>query len=172
MWKTGHSLIKAKMKSEQAVLAGEMSGHMFFADRYFGYDDAIYASCRLVEILAKSTLSLSALVADLPNTSVTPEIRVDVSDSIKFELVRHVQNRLADSMKTRQELGPAKLVVRDVVTIDGVRAIFDEGWGLIRASNTQPALVLRFEAASPERLTMIRTVIEGELAAAKQAFDC
>ena len=172
MWKTGHSLIKAKMKSEQAVLAGEMSGHMFFADRYFGYDDAIYASCRLVEILAKTTRPLSALVADLPKTSVTPEIRVDVSDSIKFELVRHVQDRLADCTKTREELGPAKLVVRDVVTIDGVRAIFDDGWGLIRASNTQPALVLRFEATSPERLATIRAVIEGELAAAKQALGC
>jgi phosphomannomutase/phosphoglucomutase len=172
MWKTGHSLIKAKMKSEHAVLAGEMSGHMFFADRYFGYDDAIYASCRLVEILAKTTRSLSALVADLPKTSVTPEIRVDVSDSIKFELVRHVQDRLADCTKTREELGPAKLVVRDVVTIDGVRAIFDDGWGLIRASNTQPALVLRFEATSPERLATIRTVIEGELTAAKQALGC
>ena len=172
MWKTGHSLIKAKMKSEQAVLAGEMSGHMFFADRYFGYDDAIYASCRLVEILAKTTRPLSALVADLPKTSVTPEIRVDVSDAIKFELVRHVQDRLADCAKTREELGPAKLVVREVVTIDGVRAIFDEGWGLIRASNTQPALVLRFEATSPERLAAIRAVIESELAAAKQALGC
>jgi phosphomannomutase/phosphoglucomutase len=170
MWKTGHSLIKAKMKSEHAVLAGEMSGHMFFADRYFGYDDAIYASCRLVEILAKTTRSLSALVADLPKTSVTPEIRVDVSDSVKFELVRHVQDRLADCAKTREELGPAKLVIRDVVTIDGVRAIFDDGWGLIRASNTQPALVLRFEATLPERLATIRAVIEGELTAAKQAL--
>jgi phosphomannomutase/phosphoglucomutase len=172
MWKTGHSLIKAKMKIEHAVLAGEMSGHMFFADRYFGYDDAIYASCRLVEILAKTTRSLSALVADLPNTSVTPEIRVDVSDSIKFELVRQVQNRLADCAKTREELGQAKLVIREVVTIDGVRAIFDDGWGLIRASNTQPALVLRFEATSPDRLVAIRTAIEGELAAAKQALGC
>ena len=172
MWKTGHSLIKAKMKSEHAVLAGEMSGHMFFADRYFGYDDAIYASCRLVEILAKTTYSLSALVGNLPKTSVTPEIRVDVSDAIKFELVRHVQERLADCAKTREELGPAKLAVRDVVTIDGVRAIFDDGWGLIRASNTQPALVLRFEATSPERLAMIRTVIEGELLTAKQALGC
>jgi phosphomannomutase/phosphoglucomutase len=172
MWKTGHSLIKAKMKSEHAVLAGEMSGHMFFADRYFGYDDAIYASCRLVEILAKTTRSLSALVADLPNTSVTPEIRVDVSDSIKFELVRQVQGRLADCAKTREELGSAKLVIRDVVTIDGVRAIFDDGWGLIRASNTQPALVLRFEAASPEQLIAIRTVIEDELDMAKQTLGC
>jgi phosphomannomutase/phosphoglucomutase len=160
------------MKSEHAVLAGEMSGHMFFADRYFGYDDAIYASCRLVEILAKTTRPLSALVADLPKTSVTPEIRVDVSDVIKFELVRHVQERLADCMKTREELGPAKLVVRDIVTIDGVRAIFEEGWGLIRASNTQPALVLRFEATSPERLATIRVVIEGELARAKKSLGC
>ncbi|MBI5314512.1 MAG: phosphomannomutase/phosphoglucomutase [Nitrospirae bacterium] len=170
MWKTGHSLIKTKMKSEQAVLAGEMSGHMFFADRYFGYDDAIYASCRLVEILAKTTRPLSSLVADLPKTTVTPEIRVDVSDSIKFELVRHVQDRLADCAKTRQELGLAKLVIRDLVTIDGVRATFNDGWGLIRASNTQPALVLRFEASSPERLAAIRGVIEAELTAAQQAL--
>ena len=95
MWKTGHSLIKSKMKQEQAVLAGEMSGHMFFADRYFGYDDAIYASCRLVEILTKTTSPLSALVADLPKTAVTPEIRVDTSDAIKFELVKRVQERLS-----------------------------------------------------------------------------
>ena len=172
MWKTGHSLIKAKMKTEQAVLAGEMSGHMFFADRYFGYDDAIYASCRLVEILAKTTQPLSALVADLPKTSVTPEIRVDVSDAIKFTLVRQVQDRLALCLKTREALGPSKSVLRDVITIDGVRAIFDDGWGLIRASNTQPALVLRFEATSPERLAAIRAVIEGELRAAQQTLGC
>jgi len=172
MWKTGHSLIKAKMKTEQAVLAGEMSGHMFFADRYFGYDDAIYASCRLVEILAKTTQPLSALVADLPKTSVTPEIRVDVSDAIKFTLVRLVQDRLALCLKTREALGPSKSVLRDVITIDGVRAIFDDGWGLIRASNTQPALVLRFEATSPERLAAIRAVIEGELRVAQQTLGC
>ncbi|MEY4705671.1 MAG: Phosphomannomutase/phosphoglucomutase, partial [Nitrospirota bacterium] len=123
-------------------------------------------------ILAKTPRPLSALVADLPKTFVTPEIRVDVSDSIKFELVRHVQERLAACTKTCEELGPAKLVIREVVTIDGVRAIFDEGWGLIRASNTQPALVLRFEATSPERLATIRAVIEGELLAAKQALGC
>ncbi len=172
MWKTGHSLIKAKMKIEQAVLAGEMSGHMFFADRYFGYDDAIYASCRLVEILAKTPQPLSALVADLPKTSVTPEIRVDVSDTVKFTLVRQVQDRLALCLKTREPLGPSKSVLRDVITIDGVRAIFDDGWGLIRASNTQPALVLRFEATSPERLAAIRAVIEGELRAAQQTLGC
>ena len=108
MWKTGHSLIKAKMKSEKAVLAGEMSGHMFFADRYFGYDDAIYASCRLVEILAKTGKSLSSLVADLPVTSVTPEIRVDTPDTIKFELVKRVQDRLAGYVKSREPIGPKK----------------------------------------------------------------
>jgi len=112
------------------------------------------------------------LVADLPKTSVTPEIRVDVSDSIKFTLVRQVQGRLAVCLDTRETLGPSKLVLRDVITIDGVRAIFHDGWGLIRASNTQPALVLRFEAISPERLATIRAVIEGELAAAQQSLGC
>src|SRR6185503_6194708 len=172
MWKTGHSLIKAKMKSEQAVLAGEMSGHMFFADRYFGYDDAFYASCRLAEILAKTGKSLSALVADLPPTAVTPEIRVDTPDAIKFQLVEQVQERFTGYVRSRQPIGPGKDIVREVVTIDGVRAIFDDGWGLIRASNTQPALVLRFEANSSDRLVAIRTVIEGELAKAKQALGC
>ena len=167
MWKTGHSLIKAKMKSENAVLAGEMSGHMFFADRYFGYDDAIYASCRLVEILAKTGKPLSSLVADLPMTSVTPEIRVDTPDTIKFELVKRVQERLAGYAQSGQPIGPNKFIVREVVTIDGVRAIFEDGWGLIRASNTQPALVLRFEARSPDRLAAIRAVVEGELAEVK-----
>ena len=171
MWKTGHSLIKAKMKSEKAVLAGEMSGHMFFADRYFGYDDAIYASCRPIEILAKTGKPLSALVADLPVTSVTPEIRVDTPDAIKFDLVKKVQDRLTAYAKSRQPIGPHRFIVRDVVTIDGVRAIFEDGWGLIRASNTQPALVLRFEATSPERLAAIRAVVEGELAEVKRTFD-
>ena len=170
MWKTGHSLIKAKMKSERAVLAGEMSGHMFFADRYFGYDDAIYASCRLVEILAKTGKPLSSLVADLPKTSVTPEIRVDTPDTVKFELVKQVQHRLTGYVQSRQPIGPNKFVVREVVTIDGVRAIFDDGWGLIRASNTQPALVLRFEATSSDRLAAIRAAVEGELAEVKRTM--
>lgn len=170
MWKTGHSLIKAKMKKESAVLAGEMSGHMFFADRYFGYDDAIYASCRLVEILAKRSQPLSALVADLPKTTVTPEIRVDMPDTAKFDVVRRIQAKFEGFLKTKQGLGQSKLVLRDVVTIDGVRAIFDDGWGLVRASNTQPALVLRFEATSPERLTVIRAIVEGELAEARRAL--
>ncbi len=171
MWKTGHSLIKSKMKSEKAVLAGEMSGHMFFADRYFGYDDAIYASCRLIEILAKTAKPLSALVADLPQTSVTPELRVDTPDTIKFDVVKLVHERLAGYLKSRQGLGQHKLTLRDLVTIDGVRAIFDDGWGLIRASNTQPALVLRFEAMSPERLAVIRAAVEGELAEVQRTLS-
>jgi phosphomannomutase/phosphoglucomutase len=163
MWKTGHSLIKAKMKAESAVLAGEMSGHMFFADRYFGYDDAIYASCRLVEILAKSGKPLSQLLADLPRTSVTPEIRVDCPDTIKFELVKHVQSKFLEYARSGGLPRDPALRIREVLTLDGVRVVFDEGWGLIRASNTQPALVLRFEASSPEALTTIRTLIEREL---------
>ena len=164
MWKTGHSLIKAKMKEESAVLAGEMSGHMFFADRYFGYDDAVYASCRLVEILSKKQTALSSLVADLPKTIVTPEIRVDLPDAVKFDVMRSIQAKFAEYLQNGRALGPTKLMLRDVITIDGVRAIFDGGWGLIRASNTQPALVLRFEAISLDRMTAIRALIESELA--------
>jgi phosphomannomutase/phosphoglucomutase len=168
MWKTGHSLIKAKMKEESAVLAGEMSGHMFFADRYFGYDDAVYASCRLVEILAKGAEPLSALVSDLPKTVVTPEIRVDLPDTVKFDVVQRIQARLAGYLKANQSFGPAKLTLRDLITIDGVRAVFDGGWGLIRASNTQPALVLRFEALSSERMDAIRACLEEEMAEAQR----
>lgn len=170
MWKTGHSVLKAKMKEEHAVLAGEMSGHMFFADRYFGYDDAIYASCRLVEILAKKRKPLSSLLADLPITAVTPEIRVDCSDDVKFTLVEKVTKRFLDLKKTPDPTRP-QLVVRDVVTIDGIRVRFDDGWGLIRASNTQPALVLRFEANSQDRLNTIRTYLEGELDACQRALE-
>ncbi|TAJ08922.1 MAG: phosphomannomutase/phosphoglucomutase [Nitrospirae bacterium] len=170
MWKTGHSLIKAKMKTESAVLAGEMSGHMFFADRYFGYDDAIYASCRLVEILAKNKQPLSALLADLPATSVTPEIRVDCPDHVKFDLVGQVQARLLAYAKAGRAPGEKGLVIRDVVTIDGIRVMFEDGWGLIRASNTQPALVLRFEASSPQRLDVIRALIESELDQARRTL--
>ena len=172
MWKTGHSLIKSKMKEESAVLAGEMSGHMFFADRYFGYDDAVYASCRLVEILAKSQQRLSALVADLPHTVVTPEIRVDLPDAVKFEVVERVKQRFAEYVRTKEEVGPNRLVLRDLITIDGVRAIFADGWGLIRASNTQPALVLRVEASSSNQLNAIRALIDHELAEATRALGC
>ena len=149
MWKAGHSLIKAKMKEEKAVLAGEMSGHMFFADRYFGYDDAVYASCRLIEILAKAGRPLSTLLADLPLTVSTPEIRVDCPDDVKFRVVEEAKKQLAREHK--------------IIDIDGVRVLFPEGWGLIRASNTQPALVLRFEATSEAALQKIRDVVESQV---------
>jgi phosphomannomutase/phosphoglucomutase len=172
MWKTGHSLIKAKMKEESAVLAGEMSGHMFFADRYFGYDDAVYASCRLVEILANAQQPLSALLSDLPPSAVTPEIRVDLPDAVKFDVVERIRKKFVECLKTQQGLGPKKLLLRDLITIDGVRAIFEEGWGLIRASNTQPALVLRFEALSSAHLDVIQTLIEDELKEARRTLGC
>ncbi len=167
MWKTGHSVMKAKMKEEKAALAGEISGHMFFADRYFGYDDAIYASCRLIEILSKTQAPFSSLLADLPSTQVTPEIRVECPDDVKFQVVEEIRNRLvaAAGQSQAHNAHPAGPAISEVVTLDGVRVSFDDGWGLIRASNTQPALVLRFEATTTERLQAIRTYLEGELEA-------
>jgi phosphomannomutase/phosphoglucomutase len=162
MWKTGHSIIKAKMKEEKALLAGEMSGHLFFADRYYGYDDAIYASCRLIEILVKQKKPLSSLLADIPQTVVTPEIRVDCSDEQKFPLVESVKERLRNVANT-QDPRTSALPIREIITIDGVRVRFDEGWGLIRASNTQPALVLRFEASSQGHLSQIKDYLERQL---------
>ncbi|MCG6911593.1 MAG: phosphomannomutase/phosphoglucomutase [Deltaproteobacteria bacterium] len=149
MWKTGHSLIKQKMKEEKAELAGEMSGHIFFADRYFGFDDAVYASCRLLEILSATGKKLSELLADVPETYTTPEIRVECPDHIKFNVVRKVTAYFRERY--------------DVIDIDGVRVLFPDGWGLVRASNTQPALVLRFEAMSAERLDEIKELVEGVL---------
>ncbi len=146
MWKTGHSLIKTKMKQENAALAGEMSGHIFFADRYLGYDDAVYASCRLLELMAASGKSLSGLLTDIPQTFTTPEIRVECPDEEKFDLVARV------TAYFKKEY--------NVVDIDGVRVLFDDGWGLVRASNTQPALVLRFEAMTEARLAQIRSLVE------------
>jgi phosphomannomutase/phosphoglucomutase len=149
MWKAGHSLIKGKMKEAHALLAGEMSGHIFFADRYFGYDDAIYASLRLLEILSETGKRIGDLLADVPKTFTTPEIRVDCPDGIKFGVVETAREHFS---KTHA-----------INAIDGVRISFGDGWGLIRASNTQPVLVLRFEANSPERLTVIRQTVEGVL---------
>ncbi len=151
MWKTGHSLIKKKMKEEGAALAGEMSGHMFFADRYLGYDDATYASLRLLEILSGTGKPLSALLSDVPETFTTPEIRVECPDDRKFAVVK----KITAYFKNRF----------NVIDIDGVRVLFGDGWGLVRASNTQPALVLRFEAASRARLKEIQTMMESVLAA-------
>ncbi|MDQ5987769.1 MAG: Phosphomannomutase/phosphoglucomutase [Syntrophus sp. SKADARSKE-3] len=149
MWKAGHSLIKGKMKEEHALLAGEMSGHLFFADRYFGYDDAIYASLRLLEILSESGKKISEIMSDVPKTFATPEIRVDCRDDIKFKVVADVTERLRKSYP--------------VIDIDGVRVLLEDGWGLIRASNTQPVLVLRFEASTEARRDAIREMIEKTL---------
>ncbi|ABW66981.1 phosphomannomutase/phosphoglucomutase [Desulfosudis oleivorans] len=146
MWKTGHSLIKAKMKEEKAALAGEMSGHIFFADRYLGYDDAIYSSCRLLELIADAGNPISSLLSDIPKTFTTPEIRVECPDDKKFDLVKRVTEHFRKTHK--------------VVDIDGVRVLFDDGWGLVRASNTQPALVMRFEAMSEDRLAEIQKLVE------------
>ena len=168
MWKTGHSVIKAKMKEEKALLAGEMSGHLFFADRYFGYDDAIYASCRLVEVLVQKKSPLSSLLSDVPQTVVTPEIRVDCPDDQKFLLVEAVTQHLQSF--SASEYNDSTLMIRDIITIDGIRVTFDDGWGLIRASNTQPALVLRFEADSEENLSKIRDFMEKQLSFVQSTF--
>lgn len=155
MYRTGHSLIKAKMKEEKALLGGEMSGHMFFADRYFGYDDATYAGARLLEILSHTGRKISDLLADLPETHNTPEIRVDCPEEHKFEIVRRTRDYFCRHYRT--------------VTVDGARVLLDGGWGLVRASNTQPVLVLRFEAESVERLKQIRELIEGKLEEIKRS---
>ena len=155
MWKAGHSLIKAKMKETHAQLAGEMSGHIFFKHRYFGFDDAVYSSARLLEILTHADRPLSALLADVPKTHASPEIRFDVPEERKFALVR----RSTELLRTAGH---------DIIDVDGVRVTFPDGWGLIRASNTQPLLVLRFEARTPERLREIQALIEGTVARAQR----
>ncbi len=147
MWKTGHSLIKAKMKEEKALLAGEMSGHMFFNDRWYGFDDAIYAGARAIEILSLSKKTPAELLSDLPPSFTTPEIRVDCPDEIKFEVVE----------KSKRAFESRGLKVNG---IDGARVEFEDGWGLVRASNTQPVLVFRFEAVSEKRLNEIRKIVE------------
>ena len=154
MYKTGHSLIKAKMKQAHAELAGEMSGHMFFADRYYGFDDALYAACRLLEIVAKSGKPLSAQLEGVPKTVSTPELRVDCPDDKKFLVVEKV----GEIVRRRHQ----------VVDVDGVRVPFAHGWGLVRASNTQPVLVMRFEATSEKLLKEYQAEIEEIVERAKK----
>jgi phosphomannomutase / phosphoglucomutase len=149
MWKAGHSLIKAKMKEEHAELAGEMSGHIFFAHRWLGFDDGIYSSGRLLELLSRTDAPMSSLLADVPKTYSTPELRVDCPEDKKFELVRRAQAWFSARYQA--------------VTVDGVRVVFPDGWGLVRASNTQPILVLRFEATSEARLAEIRALVEQQV---------
>jgi len=155
MWKVGHSLIKARMKQTGAALAGEMSGHMFFAHRWLGFDDAIYAGARLIELLSRSDKTLAELAAELPVMINTPELRIDCPDDKKFAVVAEVTARLR-----------ADPAVAKVVDVDGVRASFAGGWGLVRASNTQPALVMRCEAISAPRLVEIKAALEAHVAAA------
>lgn len=150
MWKAGHSLIKAKMKETHAALAGEMSGHIFFADRWFGFDDAIYSGARLLEILSNSDKPLSQYLTDLPHVISTPEIRREVTEERKFAIVRELTETFKGTHK--------------VIDVDGARILFDKGWGLVRASNTQPLLVLRFEATDEESLNQIQETVEGKLA--------
>jgi phosphomannomutase/phosphoglucomutase len=157
MWKAGHSPIKAKMRETGALLAGEMSGHLFFADDYFGFDDAIYAACRLLDVLARTGLRVDELLADLPPVYATPEIRVDCPDAVKFRVVAAA----LEHFRPRYE----------VTDIDGVRVRLPNGWGLIRASNTQPALVLRFEADSPQALQQYERSFHETLAAIRRQID-
>jgi phosphomannomutase/phosphoglucomutase len=155
MWRTGHSPIKAKMKETGAALGGEMSGHIFFSHRWYGFDDALYASARLLEILSHSDQTLAGMLADVPVTYVTPELRVDCPDDRKFAIVAKV----VESLRSQY----------DVVDIDGVRVNFADGWGLVRASNTQPVLVMRAEALSPERRDAIVVMLEEEIRQASAA---
>lgn len=149
MYKTGHSLLKAKLREEQAPFAGEMSGHLFFADDYFGYDDALYAALRLLRLLENQDKHLSELAAEIPFYINTPEIHVPCADERKFEVIKALQEVLSKEYET--------------ITIDGARVNFDDGWGLVRASNTQPVLVLRFEAKTHEALERIRKLFFAKL---------
>jgi len=156
MWKAGHSLIKAKLKEEGALLAGEMSGHIFWKHRYFGFDDALYSSARLLEILSGTERKLSQMLADVPQTFATEELRVDAAEEKKFEIVRRAVQHFKDAG-------------HQVVDVDGARVVFPDGWGLVRSSNTQPILVLRFEATTEKRLAEIRALVEGALAQIQKA---
>ena len=146
MWKTGHSLIKEKMRETGAPIAGELSGHLYFADDYYGFDDALYAACRLLALVAVSDRPLSGLVEALPSYCSTPELRIDVAEEDKFDLVERAREHFARD--------------REVVNLDGVRVLFGDGWGLLRASNTQPVVVARYEAETEERLAQIRETME------------
>jgi phosphomannomutase/phosphoglucomutase len=142
-------LIKEKMREEDAPLAGELSGHICFADRYYGFDDALYAACRVVELLSRAELPLSRMLARFPSYVATPEIRVEVDEERKFAVVKAAQEHFRET--------------HEVIDVDGARVLFGDGWGLLRASNTQPVLVARYEARSEDRLREIQAEVEGWL---------
>jgi phosphomannomutase/phosphoglucomutase len=156
MFKTGHSLIKDKMNEINATLAGEMSGHVFFKDDYFGYDDAIYSAMRLVKILMESGLSLSELTEPYNVYESTPEIRVEVPDETKFILMDKLKDSFFD-LKKKDD------TIKEIITVDGARVLFESGWGLVRPSNTEPHFVLRFEADSKEKLDEIKSFVLNEV---------
>jgi phosphomannomutase/phosphoglucomutase len=166
MWKTGHSLIKQKMKEEGALIAGEFSGHIFIKDRYFGYDDAIYATLRLIEIMKNTGEDIKGLLSDMPEMFYTPEIRLDCPEDKKKEIVESIVTRFMDY----RENGGSPYRIRDLNTIDGVRVVFDKGWGLIRSSNTQPVIVMRVEAEDKESLNDYKKFLEKELKKAMEAL--
>jgi phosphomannomutase/phosphoglucomutase len=147
MWKTGHSLIKDKMKETHAPIAGEMSGHMFFTEGFYGHDDALYGAARLLRIIADSGRTIDELLSDVPHFVSTPEIRIDTDEETKFAIM--------------SKAVPHFSATHDVIDVDGVRVLFGDGWGLFRASNTQPVIVARFEARTQERLDEIRNEMEG-----------
>ena len=156
MWRTGHSLVKAKMAETGAPLAGEMSGHIFFADRYYGYDDALYAAVRLLNVVARESAGLAELADRLPRVVNTPELRIPCSDERKFTVIEEVKARLAAE-------------AAELVAVDGVRVRSGDGWWLLRASNTQAALVARCEAPSAEALERLKSALRGQLAASRVA---
>jgi len=158
MWKTGHSLIKQKMRDEGALIAGEFSGHIFIADRYFGYDDALYTTFRLVEIMKRTGKDIQELLSDIPKLYYTPEIRVDCPDIKKKDAV----TRIVEKFIAYKENGDSPCHIVGLDTTDGVRVIFDDGWGLVRTSNTQPVVVMRVEAKSEESVEKYRAFLDDE----------
>jgi len=159
MWKTGHSLIKQKMKEEGALLAGEFSGHIFIGHKYFGFDDALYSTFRLIEIMKKTGQDIKELLSDVPRMAYTPEIRRECPDDVKKEVVDAVVSRLISYR--RDGTSPCRIV--DVNTIDGIRVLFEKGWGLVRTSNTQPVIVMRVEAEGEDNLQQYMTLLDNEL---------
>ena len=153
MWKTGHSNIKRKIKEENAPLAGELSGHMFFSDKHHGYDDALYAALRLIEIVSKQKNSISSMLRGIPKMYSTPEIRLEFPENEKFVIIR----KLIESIKNDNPHS------YDLITVDGIRLENSSGWALVRASNTQPALTIRFEADSEKNLAIIRNYVSEKL---------
>jgi phosphomannomutase len=163
MWKTGHSLIKAKMKETHAEIAGEMSGHIFFSDGYYGFDDGLYAAVRLLDLLAHSDASLAQMRTSIPSMLSTPEIRVDCTEARKFAIVEEVRTRLREAVAAGEKI--------EVNEVDGVRVKFADGWWLARASNTQAAIIVRCEAATQATLELLKEMVSKQLTASGLHVD-